>query len=161
MAVEFSPAAKQQFDEYLRRYPTKRAAMLPVLWLAQREFGYLSQEVLEYVAALLGESAAFVGGVASFYTMFYKKPMGKYRLQVCTNLSCTLRGAERIVEVCEHNLGIRPGETTADGQFSLDEAECLGSCGTAPMMQLNDDFCENLTPESTLELLERLARNGK
>ncbi|HVN87861.1 MAG TPA: NAD(P)H-dependent oxidoreductase subunit E [Candidatus Binatia bacterium] len=159
MPVEFSPVAQQQFAEYLRRYPTKRAAIMPTLWLAQREFGYLSREVLEYVAGLINESPAFVGSVASFYTMYYKQPMGKHHLQVCTNLSCALVGADRIVEVCTRRLGIKLGETTADGKFSLDEVECLASCGTAPMMQINDDYWENLTPDGTLELIERLARD--
>ena len=158
MPVQFSAAAQQQFAEYLRRYPTKRAALLPTLWLAQREFGYLSCETLEYVAGLIDESPAFVASVASFYTMYYKKPMGQHHIQVCTNLSCTLRGAERIVETCAKRLGITPGETTADGKFSLDEVQCLASCGTAPMVQVNDDYWENLTPESTLELIERLGR---
>jgi NADH-quinone oxidoreductase E subunit len=158
MAVAFSPAAQQQFERYRARYPTKRAAIMPTLWLAQREFGWLSDEVLEYVAGLLGESPAFVASVASFYTMYYMRPMGKYHLQVCTNLSCSLRGAERILETCERRLGIRPGQTTADQKFSLSEVECLASCGTAPMLQLNDDYWENLTPEATLELIERLAR---
>jgi NADH:ubiquinone oxidoreductase subunit E len=90
--------------------------------------------------------------------MYYRKPMGKHHIQVCTNLSCTLLGAERIVDIISRRLGIGPGETTPDGQFSLDEVECLGSCGTAPMMQINDDYWENLTPESTLELLERFSR---
>ena len=157
MAIQFSANARKQFEEYLTRYPTKRAAIMPTLWLAQREFGYLSEEVMEYVAALLGESPAFVASVASFYTMFYKKPMGKHHIQVCTNLSCTLMGAERIVQVCSRRLGLALGETTGDKQYSLDEVECLGSCGSAPMMQINDDYWENLTPEGTLELLERLA----
>ena len=158
MPVQFSASAQQQFEEYLRRYPTKRAAIMPALWLAQREFGYLSGEVLEYVAGLINESPAFVSSVASFYTMFYKKPMGKHHVQICTNLSCALVGAEKIVEVCARKLGIGLGETTPDGKFSLDEVECLASCGTAPMMQINDDYWENLTPDKTLELIERLGR---
>ncbi|HUI25236.1 MAG TPA: NAD(P)H-dependent oxidoreductase subunit E [Candidatus Kryptonia bacterium] len=158
MSVQFSAAAQRQFEEYLRRYPTKRAAIMPTLWLAQREFGYLSGDVLEYVAGLINESPAFVSSVASFYTMYYKKPMGKHHVQICTNLSCALMGAEKIVAVCARKLGIGLGETTPDGQFSLDEVECLASCGTAPMMQINDDYWENLTPERTLELIERLGR---
>jgi NADH-quinone oxidoreductase E subunit len=158
MAVQFSPTARQQFEEYLRRYPTKRAAIMATLWLAQREFGHLSAEVMEYVAELIDESPAFVASVASFYTMYYKKPMGRHHIQVCTNLSCSLVGAERLVNVISRRLGIGVGETTPDGRFSLDEVECLASCGTAPMMQINDDYWENLTPESTLEIIERLAR---
>lgn len=158
MAVQFSPETLQEFEKIRARYPVQRAALLPTLWLAQREFGYLSQEVMAYVADLLGLHPSFVASVASFYTMFYKRPMGKYHVQVCTNLSCTLVGAEKILACIQKHLGIQPGETTPDGKFSLDEVECLGSCGTAPMMQINDDYWENLTPESTIEILDRLAR---
>jgi NADH-quinone oxidoreductase E subunit len=159
MAVAFSPAAKAEFDEILTRYPIKRAAIMPTLWLAQREFGWLSEDVLAYVAELLELSPAFVGSVASFYTMYYKRPMGRHHVQVCTNLSCSLVGAERIVDCLRERLGIGVGGTTADRRFSLSEAECLGSCGTAPMMQIDDDYWENLTPERTLEIIDRLARD--
>jgi NADH-quinone oxidoreductase E subunit len=158
MAVTFSPAAKAKFDEYVRRYPIKRAAIMPTLWLAQEEFGWLSHEVLAYVAELLELSPAYVASVASFYTMYYKRPMGRHHVQVCTNLSCNLVGAERIVDCVRERLGIELGQTTADRKFSLSEVECLGSCGTAPMMQINDDYWENLTPERTLEIIDRLAR---
>jgi NADH-quinone oxidoreductase E subunit len=158
MAVAFSPAAQAKFETYLTRYPIKRAAIMPTLWLAQEEFGWLSHEVMEYVADLLDLPPAFVASVASFYTMYYKRPMGRHHVQVCTNLSCTLRGADTIVDCLRTRLGIGVGETTADGTFSLSEAECLGSCGTAPMMQVNDDYWENLTPERTLEIVDRLAR---
>ena len=159
MALEFSPAAKAKFDQHLTRYPIKRAAIMPALWLAQREFGHLSVEVQQYVADLMGFPLAWVSGLASFYTMYYKKPVGKYHLQVCTNVSCMLRGSDDIVRVIEDRLKVGLGETTADGRFSLEEVECLASCGTAPMMQVNDDYHENLTPRSTLELIERLARD--
>ena len=112
-----------------------------------------------YVAELLGLSPASVASVASFYTMFYKKPMGKHHVQVCTNLSCTLLGADHILDCLRRRLGIDVGETDAARSFSLSEVECLGSCGTAPMMQVNDDFWENLTPERTLEIIDRLARS--
>jgi len=157
MAVEFSPESKEKFEQILTRYPDKRAAIMPTLWLAQAEFGYLSHEVQVYVAGLLDLSPAFVGGVASFYTMYYKKPMGTYHLQVCTNLSCALVGSGEIVDCIRRKLGIELGETTPDGKFSLDEVECLASCGTGPMMQLNDDYWENLTSEKTLEIIEKLA----
>lgn len=159
MPVEFSPAAKQKFEQYLTRYPIKRAAIMPTLWLAQEEFGWLSPEVLEYVAKLLDLSPAFVASVASFYTMYYKRPVGRHHVQVCTNLSCVLRGADQIVDCLRERLGIEVGGTTPDGRFTLSEAECLGSCGTAPMMQVNDDYWENLTPERTLELVDRWARD--
>jgi len=157
MSVRFSPAAQARFEEIVQRYPVRRAAIMPTLWLAQRDFGYISLEVMEYVAGLLGLSPAFVGAVASFYTMYYKKPMGTFHVQVCTNLSCTLVGAEQILACIERRLGITVGGTTNDGQFSLSEVECLASCGTAPMMQINDDYWENLTPEKTLEIIDRLA----
>ena len=159
MAIEFSPAAKAKFAQTLTRYPIKRAAIMPTLWLAQEEFGWLSDEVMAYVADLLELPPAFVASVASFYTMYYRRPMGRHHVQVCTNLSCVLRGADEIVDCLRTRLGIDLGETTADRRFSLSEVECLGSCGTAPMMQINDDFCENLTPERTLEIVERLARD--
>ena len=159
MPVEFSPAAKAKFDAILPRYPIKRAAIMPTLWLAQEEFGWLSEEVLEYVAELLELSPAFTASVASFYTMYYKRPVGKHHIQVCTNLSCALVGADGIVACLRDRLGIEVGQTTADGRFTLSVVECLASCGTAPMMQVNDDYCENLTQQSTLEIVDRLARD--
>ncbi len=158
MALRFSPAAQEKFEQYLTRYPVRRAALLPTLWLAQQEFGYLSLEAMEYVAGLLGLTPAFVASVASFYTMYYKQPMGRHHVQVCTNLSCMLVGSDRILDCLKQRLGIGLGQTTADGMFSLSEVECLASCGTAPMMQINDDYWENLTPERTLEIIDRLAR---
>ncbi len=159
MAVQFSTQALEEYERVLAQYPLKRAAMMPVLWIAQREFGYLSPEVQQYVADLMGFPLAWVSGVASFYTMYYKKPIGKYHIQVCTNVSCMLRGSDEIVRAIEERLGIGLGETSADGRFSLDEVECLASCGTAPMMQVNEDYHENLTPESTIELLDRFGRD--
>lgn len=159
MAVEFSAAAKARFDQIVTRYPIKRAAIMPTLWLAQEEFGWLSTEVLEYVAGLLELSPAFTASVASFYTMYNKKPVGKHHVQVCTNLSCALVGADRIVDCLRSRLGVEVGQTTADGRFTLSVVECLASCGTAPMMQINDDYWENLNPDSTVEIIDRLARD--
>ncbi|GIW40742.1 MAG: hypothetical protein KatS3mg076_1319 [Candidatus Binatia bacterium] len=161
MAVEFSEKTKAEYEAVRRRYPTAQAALLPTLWLAQREFGWISHEVMEYVARLLDLPPARVAGVVSFYTMFYRRPMGRYHLQVCRNLPCTLRGARRITECLERELGIRAGETTPDGLFSLSEVECLASCGTAPVLQLNDEYVENLTPESVLELVEKLRAEAR
>ena len=159
MAVQFSSGALEEVQRILGKYPVKRAAIMPVLWLAQKEFGHLSAEVQQYVADLLGFPLAWVSGLASFYTMYYKKPIGKYHLQVCTNVSCMLRGSDDVLRVIEDRLKVGLGQTTTDGKFSFDEVECLASCGTAPMMQVNDDYHENLTPRSTLELIERLARD--
>lgn len=158
MAVEFSPESLRRYEEIVARYPQKRAAIMPVLWLAQKEFGWLSAEVMRYVADLMGFPLAWISGLASFYTMYYKKPVGKYHLQVCTNVSCMLRGSDEIVQCIEERLGIGLGSTTSDRKFTLDEVECLASCGTAPMMQVNDDYHENLDRQRTLDLIERLAR---
>jgi NADH-quinone oxidoreductase E subunit len=157
MSLQFSSENEAMFQRIVARYPVKRAALLPTLWLAQGQWGYLSLEVMEYVAERLELKPAFVGSVASFYTMFYKRPMGRHHVQVCTNLSCALVGSDRILDCLRQRLGIEVGQTTADGKFSLDEVECLASCGTAPMMQINDDYWENLTPERTLEIIDRLA----
>lgn len=158
MPVRFSPVSQAKFETIVARYPVRRAAIMPTLWLAQEEFGYLTLEVMEYVAELLGLSPAFVASVASFYTMYYKRPMGRHHVQVCTNLSCSLVGADGILGCLKQRLRIGVGETTVDGKFSLNEVECLASCHTAPMMQINDDYWENLTPESTLAIIDRLER---
>ena len=160
MAVQFSDATYQRFEETLGHYPTKQAALLPTFWLAQEEFGYLSLEVMEYIAQLLGLSPAYVASVASFYTMLYRQPMGRFHLQVCTNLSCRLRGSDRIVDCVQDKLGIGLGQTTADQVFSLSEVECLGACGTAPVVQVNDDYHENLTPDKVVRLLDGLAEKA-
>jgi NADH-quinone oxidoreductase subunit E len=156
MGLEFSPAALKEFDTIVARYPKKEAAMLPVLYLAQREFGCLSAEAIEYVARLMGQAPARVQGVVSFYTMFSTKPIGRHHIQVCRTLSCALGGAERITGFIEKQLGIEVGQTTADGRFTLSEVECLASCGTAPMMQVNDAYYENLTEEKVTAIIEKL-----
>jgi NADH-quinone oxidoreductase subunit E len=157
MAVEFSPAALKKFEETVSRYPKMEAAMLPVLYLAQEEFGHLSHEAIAYIANLMGQPPARVHGVVSFYTMFNVKPVGRYHIQVCRTLSCALRGAEKVTGFIKKTLGIEVGQTTADGKFTLSEVECLASCGTAPMMQINDDYYENLTEEKVREILGSLA----
>jgi NADH-quinone oxidoreductase subunit E len=156
MALEFSPEAYKKFEETVGRYPKKEAAMLPVLYLAQEEFGYLSPEAIEYVARLMGQSPAQVTGVVSFYTMLNMKPIGRYHIQVCRTLPCALRGAEKLTSFLEKVLGIEVGQTTENGRFTLSEVECLASCGTAPMMQINDDYYESLTEEKTAEILGSL-----
>ena len=156
MALEFSPEAYKKFEETVGRYPKKEAAMLPVLYLAQEEFGYLSPEAIEYVARLMGQSPAQVTGVVSFYTMLNMKPIGRYHIQVCRTLPCALRGAEKLTSFLEKILGIEVGQTTEDGRFTLSEVECLASCGTAPMMQINEDYYESLTEEETAEIIDSL-----
>lgn len=156
MAVEFSQETLKRFGEIVGRYPKKEAAMLPVLYLAQREFGYLGPEAIEYVAKLMDVSPARVYGVVTFYTMLNMKPVGKYHIQVCRTLPCALVGAEKISTLLKSKLGVQAGETTPDGKFTLSEVECLASCGTGPMMQINDDYYENLSKEKVEEILKNL-----
>lgn len=151
-----SDKAKSEIQQLKARYPHPNSALLPALALAQKEHGWLSPEVLEEVAAVMDLSPAQVGSVASFYTMFNRRPVGKYLIQVCTNIACSLLGAEHIVEHLKRQLGINIGETTPDGLFTLLEVECLGSCGTAPVMQVNDTYYENLTAEKVDEILAGL-----
>jgi len=152
----FGPEFERKVDTVVARYPEPKAALLPVLWLVQRTAGHVSLEAETWVADRLGVSAAHVHGVVSFYTMYKQKPTGRYHIQVCTTLSCMLRGSDDVVAHLERRLGIKPGETTPDGKFSLAKVECLGSCGTAPMLQLNDDYHENLTIEGLDRLLDGL-----
>jgi NADH-quinone oxidoreductase E subunit len=156
MALDFSPAAMKEFEAIIARYPKKEAAMLPVLYLAQREFGHIGQEAIDYVAKLMGQSSARVYGVVSFYTMFNMKPIGRHHIQVCRTLPCALGGAEKVTAFLTQKLGIKPGQTTEDGRFTLSEVECLASCGTAPMMQINDDYYENLTEEKIEQILDTM-----
>lgn len=157
--AKFSEQALREFEELTTHYPTRQAALLPTLWIAQREFGWVGEQAQAYVADLLGLPYAHVRAVVTFYPMFHQKPVGKYLLDVCTNLSCRLRGADQIVDCIRRRLGIGIDETTADGKFTLAVAECLASCGTAPMLQLNQDrFYENLTEESTLKLIDELSQ---
>lgn len=156
MVLEFSPQALKKFAETVARYPQKEAAMLPVLYLAQREFGHLGPEAIEYVAGLMGQAPARVHGVVSFYTMYNMKPVGRHHIQVCRTLPCALRGAESVTSFLKKKLGIECGHTTADGRFTLAEVECLASCGSAPMMQINDDYYENLSEEKINAILDGL-----
>jgi NADH-quinone oxidoreductase subunit E len=138
------------------RYPTRVALLLPALHAAQDETGWLPPEVLEEIGAYIGIHPAQVKEVASFYTMYNLKPVGKYHIKVCTNVACCLRGADELVEHCEKKLNIKCGETTKDRKFTLHEEECLGACGTAPAMMLNNDYHENLTIQRLDQLLDAL-----
>ncbi len=148
-----SAASLAEIDRLVAAYPQKRSALLPALWVAQHEQGFVGRRAMEQIAEKIEASPAYVAGVVSFYTMYYTKPAGRHVLQVCTTLSCYLRGADRLVGHLEQKLGIDVGETTPDGKFTLLTVECLGSCGTAPMLQLNDDFHENLDPLSKVDAL--------
>jgi NADH-quinone oxidoreductase E subunit len=154
----FSEKALAEYRDILARYPERRAALMPTLWLAQREFGWLSDQAMAYVAELMELPLAWVTSVASFYTMYWKRPPGRWHLQLCRNLPCALRGSLDIQRAIEDRLGIRDGEKTADGRFSFEEVECLASCGTAPVLQINNGaYHETLDVPRALALIERLA----
>jgi NADH-quinone oxidoreductase E subunit len=143
----------------IAKYPRGRqaSAVLPLLDLAQRQHaGWLPRAAMDYVAQLLGMPPIRVYEVATFYTMFNLRPVGRHHVQVCTNLSCWLRGSDQVVETCCRTLGIGVGETTADGMFTLSEVECLGACVNAPMMQIGDDYYEDLDPAATETILGEL-----
>ena len=154
--VEFPEEAKKRFEYILTRYPTKEAALLPTLHLVQELWGYISPEAVHYVGEMLDLSPATVFGVVSFYDMYDQKPVGKYRLRVCTNLSCMVSNAYDIYEHLCDRLKVNPHETTKDGLYTVLEVECLGSCGTAPVVQVNNDYHENMNVEKMDALLERL-----
>jgi len=154
--VEFPPEVLERFNALLERYPTKQAALLPTLHLAQETYGWLASETVVYVADLLELTPAYVFGVISFYNMYNQQPRGKYFLQVCTNLSCMLRGGYDIYGHVCHKLGVEPAKNSDDGLYTVVEVECLGSCGTAPVVQVNNDYHEEMTVEKVDELLERL-----
>lgn len=151
-----SESTRHKIQALIPRYPVPRSALIPSLHLAQADAGYLSAETIAEVAEIFHLSPNEVYEVASFYTMFYKKPVGRYVLQVCTNISCMLCDSEAIVAHLEKRLGIKPGQTTADGRFTLIEVECLASCGTAPVVQINETYHENLTPEKLDRILDDL-----
>jgi NADH-quinone oxidoreductase E subunit len=151
-----SDAACQKIQALMNKYPQKRSALIPSLQLVQKEAGCLSSETVYEVARLFELSPNEVQEVVSFYTMFYKKPMGKYVIQVCTNISCLLCHAEEIMAHLMKRLGITIGETSADKKFTLLEVECLGSCGTSPVIQINEDYYEDLTVEKLDRILDGL-----
>lgn len=161
MKVKFSKETESKFEKILSGYPRKDAALLPVLWLAQDEFEYLSEEVRDYVAERLDLSRARVDSVISFYTMYTTKKLGKYHLQVCRGISCYLRDCKSVMNGIEEELSIKPGETTKDGMFTYNHVECLGNCGNAPTLQVNvKKFDENLNHGSVRQLIGDL-RRGK
>lgn len=157
MAFALSPEREKQVDEILTRYPTKRAAVLPVLWLCQRQNGWISPEVIEYVGHRLDLSTATVKGVVTFYTMFHEHPVAPNVVWVCRTLSCDLRGAKTIQEHLEQRFGCHAGETSKDGKFTLLKAECLAACGQAPMVQINDDYFEDLNIDKLDGIIEDIA----
>ncbi len=164
MEIKFSEQALTRANKIIARYPQgkQKSALLPLLHLAQSEFdGWLSQAVMDYVASLLTIKPIEVYEVATFYSMYNMKPVGKCLIEVCQTSSCWLRGSEEIVQHIKEKLNIEVGETTSDGMFTLKTVECLGSCGTAPMLQCGANFYENLTTDKVDELIEKLRTNGE
>ena len=153
-----TPEREQQVEQILARYPNRQAACIPVLHVCQEQTGWISDEIVEWVARRLDLSSAHVKGVVTFYTLFNKEPVGKHQVWVCRTLSCALRGSDAILHHCEKRLGIHVGETTKDGKVTLRTAECLASCGTAPMMQVDKDYYENLTTAEVDRILDRLVK---
>lgn len=156
----FSPEGQKKAEYILSRYPVKVNALLPLLHLAQQENkGYLTSEWLQHVAVLCEVPPTHVEGVATFYTMFKFKPPGRFHLQVCTNISCGLCGGEDILEHLENRLEVHAGHTTEDGNYSIEEVECLGACGYGPVMIVNEDYHEQLTIEKVDQIIDELEKN--
>jgi NADH-quinone oxidoreductase subunit E len=156
----FSPELAARFDKLVTIYPLKRSALVPMLLYAQDEVGYVSDAVVTEIAERLDLLELDVRNVLSYYSMLRTKPAGKYNVQVCTNISCMLRGGYEILDHCKHKLGIGHKETTKDGVFSLEEVECIGACCWAPAIQINYDFHENLTPNK-VDAIFQMYRDGK
>ncbi len=156
--VTLSDAAEKRAAEIIPLYPQSRSAVMPLLYIAQEEFGLITQEGIEWVASKINLPPVQVWEIATFYTMYYKKPVGKYHFQVCRTLPCALRGAKFVSEYLHKKLGLSPGEVSKDGMWSFEEVECLGSCGTAPMCQVNDVFFENLTEEKLGQIISRIEK---
>lgn len=160
----FSKDNTQKAKEIVGKYPAGRqkSAVLALLDLAQRQNGgWLSIDAIEYVADYISEPYMRVYEVASFYSMFYLKPMGKHHIQVCGTTPCWLRGADDILKACEDQIGVKCGNTSADGKFTISEVECLGACVDAPLVQINDDYYENLTPEKMRSIIDTLGTETK
>jgi NADH-quinone oxidoreductase E subunit len=152
----FEGEYKERFDKILTRYPDRQAALLPALGLAQEIRGHVSPETMDRVAELLGLSAAYVRGVATFYTMYNKRPVGRYLVQVCTNISCNLCGADEVLATFLRYTDTELGETSEDGNFTVIEAECLAACGYPTCVQINSRYYENVTPDEVLKIVDHL-----
>ena len=162
-AFTYTPENRARFDEIVKRYPPdrRRSAVLPALYLAQYQQGYITANAIRHVAECLGITRADVEDVVSYYTMFYTKPVGKYVVNVCRTLSCAINGAERVTEELQEKLGIKPGDTDPSGTFTLIEVECLGACDRAPVIMVNDAWHECQQPEDAGKLVDDLRARGE
>jgi NADH-quinone oxidoreductase E subunit len=154
-AASLSETALKEIEDIRAKYPTARAALLPAIYVAQREFGWLSSDAYQAVSDTLGVPQSVVRGVGTFYAMYKQAPAGRFIIQLCTNVSCMILGAEKLVDLLKNKYGLEPGGTTPDNRFSLVIMECIGACGTAPAMLVNDDFHENLTEQNIEQILEK------
>ena len=154
----FSKETEDKFKHLVSLYPRKRSALIPMLLLAQKEDGYIKPAAIDYVARYLDLNPSEVDSIMSFYTLLRRRPVGKYHIMICTNLSCLLRGSDEIEACVKRELGVSLGEVTADGLFSAIEFECLASCTTAPVIQINGEFYENLDVRKTEEILDELRK---
>ncbi len=156
MEIKFTEQELEQVNKHISKYPEKQAALMPILWLAQHKWGWISNDVMRYIAEMLDLPVSHVEGVVSFYTMYFKKPMGKYHIQICTNVSCMLRKGDVIYRQISEHLGINHNESTQDGLFSIEEVECMGACGGAPMIAVNEDFYENIDTDKVMKIISDL-----
>lgn len=154
--IKFNSEELEKVEYHKSKYPDSKSAIMPILWMAQHKWGWLSKEVMEYVAELLNLPYSHVYGVSTFYTMYFKKPMGKHHVQICTNVSCMLRKGDEIFEHVSNKLNIKHNEATSDNLISLEEVECMGACGGAPMMAINEEFFENVDIKQVEELINNL-----
>ena len=155
---EFHPEARAELERIIRKYPVKRSALIPALWLAQKQNGFITSAVMQHIAGIFEISAMEVWGVVSFYTMLKTGPIGEFHVQICNNLSCALMGAGSLLKHLEKRLGVKAGETRGDGKFSIEKMECLDACGGAPCVQINEDYFERMTPEAMDEIISTLER---
>ena len=158
--MTFIDKYKNEIDQILSRYPVKRSALIPLLYVAQRDQGYVSEAVMQEIARLLGITPPQVYETVTFYTMFNLKPVGKSHIQVCKSLMCALVGSDTLIGWMKTKLGIAPGESTTDGLFTLSAVECLAACGTGPMMQINEDYYEQVTEDKLDRILADLRSTG-
>lgn len=156
MSVKLSDQAVQRIAELKKQYPDPRSVVMPALYIAQEELGVLGDEAIALVAEQVEMAPVHVRELVTFYTMYYSEPVGKYHFQVCRTLSCALRGSKGLMEHLQQRFGVEPSVVTADGMFSYEAVECLGSCGTAPMCEINDTYFENLTPEKLEAIIKRI-----
>lgn len=158
--IAFDAQHEEKLQQLLSKYPTRQAVVLPALWLAMDQWGYLTNEIIQFVAKRLDQSPVSVFAVVEFYTMFKTEKTGRHHIQLCRNMTCTMRGCEDLEGRIRERVGIGPGEKTDDGLFSMELVECLGSCGTAPVMRMDEHYFENLTPEK-LDRVIQACRDGR